>query len=711
MEAVEKINQLARNVMWRRRLLALQDALVLGIIIAGFLSAAVVVYLRWQLLNTPIWLIVAAIFTAVSIGLLIKWRLAFKDENDAGFLIDESLSLEDRFATAQAIINRGNPYHQFEAAQIKDAAGKIAETQASTIIPYQLKKFYAMSLISSLVLVVAFLIPQKSLPGGQEIAEMREEITLAGEELEKYSTEIEKFTPPDTVTAQLAKEQAALGRELRNSNYDRADALKKLGTLEEKIRQRHDELNSTRANEIVGMAERRMRSVLANIGKEEKASDNNQTAIQGNEIKEAQSTVPEKSGAKSAKVQPKSAESKAVATKPNTAEPKAKSTETKSTTKDKQTQVAQTPGVDKSKKEATAKPETQPNESTEKGDDSQVAKTENPESRKSTEGQKPQPESPEKNREPSSEDQPGKTEAVDKELAQTLKEVEKETRSTPNESPNSDPQKSDGANENSESTNPITSTLTEQGTKALSNELMDKAKDLQNGKLSAEDIAKLGQSAAQLAKDLAPLAQSKEFQNALEQMVKQINPQTIEQVARELQKNEQLRKELQAAAKLLLQNQQVKEMIAGFRKMGEEMARERGLDEKLKEQEIRKQQAEQQSEQITLNAKNEPGKPGKNNPTGGKGIQTPSTDSSRKLEGKGREERFAGKLQERPQGDFVYTNNQAGKGSARVSYSNAYPQYRREAERSVQRSQVPTQMRSLVRNYFDAINPDARKSN
>jgi hypothetical protein len=188
----------------------------------------------------------------------------------------------------------------------------------------------------------------------------------------------------------------------------------------------------------------------------------------------------------------------------------------------------------------------------------------------------------------------------------------------------------------------------------------------------------------------------------------------LEQVARELQKNEQLKKELQSAAKLLVQNQQVKEMIAGFRKMGEEMARERGEDVKQKEQQLRNQQAEGQNQQITLNAKpegNTPGgTPGGNNKPG-KGTETARAEQSRKLAGQGKETRFAGKLQERPGGDFVFTNAKPGTGAARVPYSNAYPQYRREAERTVERSRIPSQMRSMVRNYFDAINPDAKKSN
>jgi hypothetical protein len=68
-----------------------------------------------------------------------------------------------------------------------------------------------------------------------------------------------------------------------------------------------------------------------------------------------------------------------------------------------------------------------------------------------------------------------------------------------------------------------------------------------------------------------------------------------------------------------------------------------------------------------------------------------------------------GKLQQGFGGEYLYLQTKAGVGAARTPYSSAYPQYRREAERSVQRSQVPPNLRSVVRKYFDAINPDAKK--
>jgi hypothetical protein len=732
MESITRIHLLARAVMWRKRMLALQDALAVGVIIAGLVSAGMILYLKAQALRTSVWLVIASAFILSCGALLLRWQMKREKENQAGFIIDRALALEDRFATAQAILEKGSPQNAIEEAQLDDAAKRIEAAQAAEIVPYRVKRFYVLSGVALATLIIALVIPQKSLPGGQAMAEMREEISAAGEELEKNSTEIEKFTPPETVTADLAREQAALGRELRNSNYDRADALKKLSSLEERIRTRHDELKSTRADEVVALAERRMRSVLSTIGKDKKPqaeSEKEQTSVKTADVDSGDSQKPD------AKATPNSPKSKndvkdsQVATANKPAAQKKRPAEKKTSSDDAgKTQVAenQTAGNEAQNKppkpDGASKGQTKDPEPAKP--DSPVAKQNDSPEKKADSGQPGKPDAAQKPADPAKKDdnqvakgEDKQPEKIDPELAKSLKDVEKETRPGQADSQTGKEQK-DGEADNPESNNSLTGALAEQGTKALSSELMDKAKDLQAGKLSAEEIAKLGQSAAQLAKDLAPLAQSKAFQNALEQMAKQIDPQVLEQVARELQKNEQLKKELQAAAKLLVQNQQVKEMIAGFRKMGEEMARERGEDPKenlkQKEQALRNQQAEAQNQQITLNAKPEAdtrgGTPGGYNQPG-KGTQTARAEQARKLAGQGKETRFAGKLQERPGGDFVFTNAKPGSGAARVPYSNAYPQYRREAERTVERSRIPSQMRSMVRNYFDAINPDAKKSN
>src|SRR5262249_55003379 len=78
-------------------------------------------------------------------------------------------------------------------------------------------------------------------------------------------------------------------------------------------------------------------------------------------------------------------------------------------------------------------------------------------------------------------------------------------------------------------------------------------------------------------------------------------------------------------------------------------------------------------------------------------------------EGPGRAAKGGGPINLEAEGEPLYGSPRPGTATARVPYSAAYPGYRREAERSVQRSQVPPRMRALIRNYFDAINPDAEK--
>jgi hypothetical protein len=80
-----------------------------------------------------------------------------------------------------------------------------------------------------------------------------------------------------------------------------------------------------------------------------------------------------------------------------------------------------------------------------------------------------------------------------------------------------------------------------------------------------------------------------------------------------------------------------------------------------------------------------------------------------RLKGRGEEKSLKGQMQKRPGGEYLFLQSRPGVGAARAPVSSAYPQYRREAERAVERSQVPPHLRSVVRNYFDVINPDAQK--
>jgi hypothetical protein len=235
----------------------------------------------------------------------------------------------------------------------------------------------------------------------------------------------------------------------------------------------------------------------------------------------------------------------------------------------------------------------------------------------------------------------------------------------------------------------------------MSEELLKKAAELRANELSPADIEKLRKAAESLSRDLAQIAQSKELQQALQEMARQVRPEQIEQVARELGNQEQLKQELEAAARLLSENQQAKEMVAG-----------------LAGQLSRLQNQKRQNE------KDQRGGSKPNAPDEGYGARDQASGSyrasrgapdrmdtnvDRRLRGQGREASLKGKIEQRSGGEYLYLQSKAAVGAARAPYSSAYPQYRREAESSVQRSQVPPNLRSVVRKYFDAINPDAKK--
>jgi hypothetical protein len=257
--------------------------------------------------------------------------------------------------------------------------------------------------------------------------------------------------------------------------------------------------------------------------------------------------------------------------------------------------------------------------------------------------------------------------------------------------------------------------MAEQAAKTLPNmsaELLKKAAELRAGKLTPEDFKGLQKAAEMIARDLPKLAQSKELQQAAEQLAKQITPEQIEAFVRSLGNVEQLKQELEAAARLMMQNQQAKSMVAGlaqkFAKFGEEFGgRNRG--------ETRNQG------QSKAEKSDQPGNETRGRGKGGEddarrreferlsGGLTSGANGGIARSGAGRETKLTGNVQRGTNGEYLYLKSQAGGGSARAPYSSAYPQYRRAAERSVERSKVPARMRSVVRSYFDAINPDAAK--
>jgi hypothetical protein len=744
-ESIAKIDRFARSVMWRKRLLALQDTLLLGLLIGGFTSAALIFYIRWKAIQTPVWLVILAVFSATLGALLTRWSISRGNQTEAGFIIDDKLDLDDRFATSQSIIAKGEAANEVENALLEDAASRVDEIKPATILPFRLKNYYALSVLAVLTFTTAILIPQKALPGGEEIVQTQNDIQAAGDQLEKTSTEIEKFVPPDTVTASLAREQAELGRSLRRSTDTRAEALKKLSSLEDRIKQRHDELKSTRADDIVALAQRRMGATLAQIGKR-----NNQGS--GSEIEQPSTEVsPTNSTAKgnrttTSKTADKPATSdtdvrQATDGKVAKADGKNQKGETSPIKKSEVTKANQNAAAKNAGKSGTeGKPQsenvTKQNQTAQKtggnpSQQTQTAETQKQDSPKNSVAQKNQGDSPDGkqnatiqsegktnqtgNSEVARAQETGKNNQPDKGQANTEKaEGQPEVAQQQAQADGKEQQSQDGKDQpNQDSSNPLTTAVAEQTAKALpqlSEQLLKKAQELRDGKISAEEIKKLAASAGQLAKDLAPIAQSKEFQKSLEEFAKQINPKQLEEVARALMQDEKLQRELRAAAKLLWENRQVKDMVAGLAKTGAEI-----------ENDLRKQRGEdglkppqdalpikQQGEPIALNSQGKGSEKGQQKGFSSQGTQAARVESERKLAGQGRAATISGQMQKKSGGDYVFSGVKPGAGSAKVPYSSAYPQYRRQAERTVERSQVPTQMRSMIRNYFDAINPNGK---
>ncbi len=686
-EAAQKIKQLERDVTWRMRLLALQDRLAPALLVGGLVAAGAVLYIRLRPAHFPVWaavLTISALVAAIALG---RWYPKRATALDAAFLIDKALDLEDRISSAHEVIEkgviekgeieRGAPVRVVETALVEDAAERIVDARASKIAPHRFKLSHALSLIGVIALLLAVMIPERSLPGGEAIATERADIQTAGEQLEQAAEEVKQIVPPGTETEKLAKEQVELGRALRRSTDTRAEALKKLSALEERIRSRHDELANTRADEIVALAEKRLGSALSS----QPESSSVKATKKNDESRGSQESDSSSAPAEEAKPAPPGPPKSGAASTKRTAESDPKRVE---------------------KPEPTPEKESSEPEKADAGPHPDADKT------------------PEQNQ--------GKPEATDS-----------GTKTTEEKATATGQAKSEGGKTpevNVDAVKNIPGAVAEQAAKALpgmSEQLLKKAEQFRADQLKPEDIKQIAQAAQLLARDLAPIMQSKEFQQAVEQLARQVTPEQMERVARELKKNEELRKELEAAGRLLMQNQQAKEMAAGLAK---ELGEMRARNDQLSPGNLKKQSGQTESGQTegrqtegrqTESRQTEgetppgasvndslqgPGRDSKMNQSGRQGKSRgrgERVNQENRLTGEGRESALGGRLQSNPGGEYLYLEAKPGSGAARVPYTSAYPQYRREAERTVERSQIPPRFRSVVRNYFDSINPDGHK--
>jgi hypothetical protein len=677
-EAIRRIKQLETRVLRRKRGLALQDAMALSLLISGLLSTAIIIYIRLRPVELRWWIGVAVTLLTVTAILVIRWLMTRATAEEAAFVIDDRLDLEDRITTARAILERGGPDKAVEIALIEDVASRIEPARASTITPYGFPRWYALSMAALIAVGMALMVPQSTIPGAQELAAERAEIQSAGEQLEERSSQVERLAPAGSETANLAREQADLGRSLRRSLDSRAEVLRKLSTLQDRIRVRHDQLAETRADEVVTTAEQRLRSAVAE--KPRQTTDRHQPgsaeAIEtvDGETQALQQKRAAAPGTDSGRSEPARDRGLDRAAKSTEVAANAKGIE-KSGSEDREVDPRDPLRETDARSKGGAQTRNEQSPTAEKAQGSQAK----------TEGQRPDsgsrseaPESPPGQSDETANAQSGKPDA------------QQGSQEKPLEIPSG-----------------LAGAAAEQAAKvlpSLSQQLLKKAAQLRANELKPEDIKRLQQAAQLLARDLDKIAQSKELQQAVEELARQVKPEQLEQVARELANNEQLKREMEAAAKLMMENQQTKQAVAG---LAQELAQQR---DQFRAQRGRSADQPQLDPDLSAGLKSR-----------GAGSGTTPSPSSRggryergravadRLNAPGREAKVSGRLQRGAGGEYLYLQAKPGAGASRTAYSSAYPQYRREAERSVGRSQVPLRMRSVVRDYFDAINPDLEK--
>lgn len=650
----KRLNQFNRGVMLRVRLLAVQDWTALCLLSSAAVSGVVILASRLAPLNSlmepvsrvPLWALfscAAASLVAAIIHLSRPRSCSFSahaTQSQAARLIDRTLRLEDRFATAQAIIAEARPLRPIEQALVRDVDSRVEPARPSSVAHYRIPnpagaaRCGGAAALAGVLALAAGVLVAKTLQPVIKANVAPVELVETGQKLEQSATEIEKEIAPETPTAQLAREQARVGRDL--GQVREAEALRRLSSLAERLRARSEELRSTRADEIVSLAEKRFEAAVTAPARQRgtRATESDKhSAPEGSE--EAKS---EKPGAASHEAT--SAESADEGKRVGDAAPRNDS--------DNKTD---TQGDSAAKRDpAKARPVTDPTSSeqsaADKGSSRAAVPANSPAAREQVgtekaEGAEPAP-VPSGTEQPTTEAEAGEK----KEGMGSLLPLEQAAKLAPK----------------------------------LSEQLLQKASELRADQLKAEDIARIKQAAEALLGDLSNIQNSEELRRAFEQLARRVDPAQLEQVARQLMSQEKVRDELIAAMRLLTENRQAREMIAGFaRRAAEAGARSS------------RQGSEPSGATADLGS-----------------LEARQPDSRRPLPSpSGKRLKPEATTRGTSPAEFVYAKPKAGEAVARVPYTAAYPSYRRQAERSVERGQVPPHLRSLVKTYFDSINPDA----
>jgi hypothetical protein len=698
-EPTSAITQLELSIAGRVRLLAVQDLLALAALFSAALVVLALVLLRLGLFEARISegigirarLVLFCVPVGATAALLIarsllrrrgRWQSSLNTSAErVDLIIDRSLGLEDRASTAGSIIRRGGPQTLMETALVADAASRLDGASAGQIVEYRLPRLGSAvrcpattgsAIVLALIVLVGVLhyrLPARSVqePDSGTIAVMQ----AVGDDLERSSEAIEQSVDQNTPTAALAKQQAELAHALKQSAasphgsrakpIDRSQALKELSALEEKLGARKDQLASTKAPEIISLAERRFQSALSGTARLRQTPPAGRRAGPNPEVAGASAGLgeppargnrnPDDKVAGAGDLEPKS-ESGPAAGQARSDKPAPTGSLEPRDSGSAEPRPAQ--GSTESKPGIKAGDESQKGDGTPEG------------------------------KQPNGPQVPPKDETIA--TSALGKAVDAMASTAP----------------------------------SLSQDLLKKAVEMRAGSLTAADIERVRKAAEGLlkdlsAKDLANLANSKEIQQTLEQLARQVDPKQMEQLARQLLSQKEIRDELQAAGKLLMENRQAKETIAGFADKAREIA-----------EQFRKQgfkpggppDSFQGPPDLSAEAGHQAGsEPGSWTGFGGaKRGYRHANGSAEALRGMGRSGGVAGRSGERNglvdsklEGEQIYGSTRPGAAPARVPYSSAYPGYRREAERSVRTSQAPPRLRVLIRNYFDGINPDAEK--
>ncbi len=664
-DAIQRISDAERRVTRRLVLLAAQDRLALAFAgvaagaSSGLLLARVAPGIESMLSRAPGPRTLTLLFligAAASAGILRlihsrsgRCRSAVHVREDQGsFEIDRALGLEDRIASSRAVIDRGQPLNDVQGALLEDAAERIADVQPKLVIRYRpprLSSAIRCVEANGLAIILGFFSlvvasqfgPRASSAAAADAGEIAA-IEAAGNRLEEASDRIERNIDPATETARLAGEQRDIGRSLKEMAADpvkrrdlarlQSEALKKLNVLEYRIRERHQTLKQTRADEIVSLAEQRLRPALrsrseTNLAKPEGSTNKDQNQSPAD-------TKP------SAALDASSQANKTQPERPRDAEkPRTTSDGETAGGANKDERAAKSNEKDGEKSEAVSGSKRGPNNSPRlpKGSESAAAE-------QSLEG------------DPSGQSNTLKNELIGK--------------------------AADLAAENAGKLAP-----------ALSDQLLKKASELRADQLSKADVEKLRQSAEALAKDLARIAQSDQMRKTVEELAAKVTPEQIEQLAQALKGQEQLLNELKATAEMMMENRQTRDMITGLART------------------IQKEFEGEERKNGGGSGSGETGDGKQSNPWAAsdqKDQKTRAKPSSKSAQSKDSLARNRNR-----EGELLYTNAKPGAAPSRTPYAAVYPRYRREAEQSVERSQVPANMRSLVSDYFDSINPDANK--